>query len=189
MGWPEGLALGVAVLSAFFAWRSDQRAGRAENRAASAEMRALQSEERERVRHEAEMERHERERAEALESRRAHLHLEVIASSHRQGFDGIVWHFAELLIRNTGPADASDFRVWLGDEDVNDYSTVDRWDGVLTRDDRDGHRFRVRVQDMYMSHAPDFRWTVVWADGHSDDNTWITDRRPLGGHFTEPPPD
>ena len=62
LGWPEGLALGVSVVSAFFAWRSDRRTGRAEDRALDAERR--------------ERERHEREQAEAADRRRAHLHLE-----------------------------------------------------------------------------------------------------------------
>ena len=70
-GWPEGVALTLALASAIFAGRADRRAGRAEDR-------ALDAEQRERKRYEADMERHERERVEAENARRARLHLEPI---------------------------------------------------------------------------------------------------------------
>lgn len=79
------------------------------------------------------MERLERERVESLEGRRARLHLEPIPFNGKNTRDGIRWFGAETRVRNTGPAPARDFRVWLGDESADEsFSKIAEWDGVLT---------------------------------------------------------
>lgn len=73
---------------------------------------------------------------------------------------------------------------WLGearrDEDAESYSTIAEWDGVLTKDDREGYLFSVRIQEMYL--RPNLRWVVDWTDDRGD-TSLISERGPIGEAF------
>lgn len=129
------------------------------------------------------MTRHERERLEAQEARRARLHLEPIATNRKSTRDGVKWYGAEVRIRNTGPAPARDFRVWLGDEDADEsYSKIAEWEGVLTRDDLEGRLFSVEIQEMYL--RPNLRWVVEWTDDEGD-RLLVSEKGPVGEAFVQ----
>lgn len=95
--------------------------------------------------------------------------------------DGVRWFGAEVRIRNTSPAPAQHFRVWLGEDAAESLSKIAEWSGVLTADDRDGHLFSVEIQERYL--RPNLRWVVEWTDDEA--RIRVSEKGPVGEAFTE----